>query len=94
MRGSTKNLEYRSNDNVSSFPRTRESRFVSATISLDTRLRGYDQSSGENVPATAPPFSFVVRELKFMTHFVVSYLTTTDWDTLLKSSASFTLQLE
>ena len=26
----------------SSFPRTRESRFVSASISLDTRFRGYD----------------------------------------------------
>ena len=61
---------------------------------LDSRVRGNDESRGKNEPAAAPLFSFVVRELKFMTEFMVSYLTTTDWDTLLKSSASFTLQLE
>jgi hypothetical protein len=95
-------MEYRSNDNVSSYPPfdvaqdklQRVSRLIVAETNLDSRVRGNDESRGKNVPAATPPFSFVVRQRKLMTQFVVSYLTTTDRDTLLKSSASFTLQLE
>ena len=69
-----KNAECRSEPQVSVIPAKAESRLIEqlgAEANLDSRVRGNDESRGNNAPRKTPPFSFSAGERKIMNHFVV-----------------------